>query len=82
MRTTDSKAGVQEQRLARRAADSDRRHQQWARALAAQVRRVIEKHPEADPDNVRHTLIMLQKPPLERLQRSLLRGRLIANKRR
>ncbi len=46
----------------------------WAAKLAARVKAVLEKHPEADPDNVRHTLILLEMPPEERLARSLLRG--------
>ncbi len=39
------------------------------------VRAVQAERPEADPDNVRHTLILLEQPPLERLRRSLIRGR-------
>ena len=50
----------------------------WARRLAARVQQVLSIHPEADPDNVRHTLILLEQPPLERLQRSLIRGRATA----
>jgi hypothetical protein len=46
----------------------------WARDLADQVSKVMQCFPEADRDNVRHTLILLQIPPLERLGRSLLRG--------
>jgi hypothetical protein len=49
--------------------------QRWARRLSARVEEIIAAHPQADPDNVRHTLILLQQPPLERLQRSLIRGR-------
>jgi hypothetical protein len=44
------------------------------RELARKVRAVLEKFPEADPENVRHTLIALELPPEERLARSLLRG--------
>jgi len=46
-----------------------------ARRLGRRVQSVLAEHPEADPDNVRHTLILLEMPPLERLQRSLIRGR-------
>jgi hypothetical protein len=46
----------------------------WGEKLARDVRAILEKHPEADPDNVRHTLILLQMSPEERLARSLLRG--------
>jgi hypothetical protein len=50
----------------------------WARRLNARVEQVLARHPEADRDNVRHTLILLEQPPLERLQRSLIRGRATA----
>jgi hypothetical protein len=46
--------------------------------LNFRVRRVLAAHPDADPDNVRHTLILLEQPPLERLRRSLIRGRAAA----
>ena len=48
--------------------------QEWARELSARVNRAVQRFPEVDRDNVRHTLILLELPPLERLQRSLLRG--------
>jgi hypothetical protein len=50
----------------------------WARRLSARVQKVLAAHPDADPDNVRHTLILLEMPPLERLQRSLIRARATA----
>ena len=50
----------------------------WALRLSARVQKVLAVHPKADPDNVRHTLILLEQPPLERLQRSLIRGRATA----
>lgn len=46
----------------------------WAEKLARDVKTVMDRFPEADPDNVRHTLILLQHPPEQRLARSLLRG--------
>ena len=49
--------------------------QRWARELAVSVQEVLKDHPGADPDNVRHTLILLELPPVERLRRSLTRGR-------
>jgi len=52
--------------------------QRWARRLTSRVGKVLAAHPHADPDNVRHTLILLEQPPLERLQRSLIRGRATA----
>ena len=50
----------------------------WVRRLSARVEKVLTAQPHADPDNVRHTLILLEQPPLERLQRSLIRGRATA----
>jgi hypothetical protein len=46
----------------------------WARGLAAEVVAVVDQYPDADPDDVRLTLIALQMPPLDRLNRSLRRG--------
>ena len=50
----------------------------WARRLTARVEQVLAAHPDADRDNVRHTFILLEQSPLERLQRSLIRGRATA----
>jgi hypothetical protein len=47
----------------------------WGRRLAARVESIVRKHPEADPENVRLTLIALELTPEERLERSLRRGR-------
>jgi hypothetical protein len=52
--------------------------QRWARWLCARVEKILAAHPSADRDNVRHTLILLEQPPFERLQRSLIRGRATA----
>ena len=41
----------------------------------ADVAAVMSRHPDADPEDVRLTLISLQSPPLARLNRSLRRGR-------
>jgi hypothetical protein len=49
--------------------------QRWARRLASDVDAVLARHPQTDPDDVRLTLIALQSPPLDRLNRSLRRGR-------
>ena len=35
---------------------------------------IAGRHAGADPDNIRHTLILLQKRPVERLRRALLRA--------
>ena len=47
----------------------------WGKRLAAEVAEVIARYPDADPEDVRLTFIALQSPPLERLNRSLRRGR-------
>jgi hypothetical protein len=52
--------------------------QRWARRISTRVEKILAVHPQADRDNVRHTLILLEQPPLERLQRSLIRGRATA----
>ncbi|MBI2947917.1 MAG: hypothetical protein HYY23_09735 [Verrucomicrobia bacterium] len=65
-----------------RPAISPAQARRWARRLTARVEHVLAVHPEADPDNVRHTLILLEQPPLERLQRSLTRGRTAAVRRK
>lgn len=54
---------------------SSAKARRWARLLAQWVQTVLKAHAQADADNVRHTLILLELPPLERLQRSLIRGR-------
>ena len=47
----------------------------WTRRLMARMQSVLAANPQADADNVRHTLILLEQQPLERLQKSLIRGR-------
>ena len=58
----------------------ERKVAQWAERLMESVRAVLAERPEADPDNVRHTLILLEQPPLERLRKSLTRGRALAQR--
>lgn len=43
--------------------------------LMDEVNRVVKRHPGADPDNIRHTLLLLDEEPIERLRRALQRGR-------
>jgi hypothetical protein len=47
----------------------------WGKTLAADVDAVMSRYSDADPEDVRLTLISLQSPPLARLNRSLRRGR-------
>jgi hypothetical protein len=76
MKRTDSLAG---RRFKARAVSSlQSSGQRWARRLAADVDTVLARHPQADPEDVRLTLICLQLTPLERLNFSLLRGRALA----
>ena len=58
----------------------ERRAAEWAEQLMKSVRDVLAVRPEADPDNVRHTLILLEHPPLERLRQSLTRGRALTQR--
>ena len=46
----------------------------WARRIQRQTAQVLMQYPEADPEDVRHTLILLSEPPWERLTRGLIRG--------
>jgi len=48
-----------------------------AREWADTTNLIKSRHPEVDPDNIRHTLILLDMPPVERLRRALLRGKKI-----
>ena len=43
--------------------------------LLERVDVICSKKPQLDRDIVRHTLILLAEPPIERLRRSLRRGR-------
>jgi hypothetical protein len=60
---------------------TERQAAKWAARLMATVRAVQAVRPEADPDNIRHTLVLLELPPLERLRKSLIRGRALAQRR-
>lgn len=47
------------------------------RALAVESERISKRYPGTDPENIRHTLILLNEKPIERLRRALLRGRFV-----
>jgi transcriptional regulator with XRE-family HTH domain len=55
--------------------EENRSPAQDMRRLLAAVDKVMRRHPEADRDNVRHTLILLQEQPVDRLRRALTRAR-------
>ena len=46
-----------------------------AQAMLAEAAGVLTRHPQATFENIWHTLVLLDEPPVERLRRSLLRGR-------
>lgn len=60
--------------------DADRQ-----RLIALERRRkaeaICQAHPEASFENVWHSLVLLELPPIERLNRSLTRGRAAAARR-
>jgi hypothetical protein len=43
-------------------------------ALQRKLQRILQRHPKADPENIWHTLLLLELPPIERLRRGLVRG--------
>jgi hypothetical protein len=45
------------------------------KSLASESKRISKRHPEVDQDTIRHTLVLLNDRPIERLRRALLRGR-------
>lgn len=47
------------------------------RRLLWEAGKIARKNPGVDPDNVRHTLLLLEEKPEARLRRALLRGRTI-----
>ena len=73
-------AGHRDGMSARNKNSQERDAREWAERLMDSVRAVLAVRPEADPDNVRHTLILLEQAPLERLRRSLVRGRALAQR--
>ena len=50
---------------------------QRMRSLARESYRISSKHVEVDRDNIRHTLLLLNEKPVERLRRALRRGRFV-----
>jgi len=54
--------------------EADRKSRRALRLLEA-ADRIAGSDPSMDQDNVRHTLLLLEEKPIERLRRSLLRAR-------
>jgi transcriptional regulator with XRE-family HTH domain len=46
------------------------------RQLLSEVDRIHQTDPELDRDTIRHTLLLLDEPPLDRLRRALTLGRI------
>jgi transcriptional regulator with XRE-family HTH domain len=46
-----------------------------AEAMLRKARRIVKRNPDAAFEDVWHTLVLLEEDPVERLRRSLLRGR-------
>ena len=44
------------------------------RLMEKRVERIFARYPDVDRDNVRHTLLLLDEDPIERLRRALLRA--------
>lgn len=49
--------------------------EQRARRMVSGLEEILTANPTADRDNVWHTLILLEEPAIDRLNRGLLRGR-------
>ena len=45
------------------------------RNIVLETERILKKHKDADYDNVRHTLLLLDEKPIDRLRRAIRRGR-------
>ncbi|MFO7915427.1 MAG: hypothetical protein R6U43_07025 [Candidatus Krumholzibacteriales bacterium] len=45
------------------------------RDILSETERIHRKYRDTDPDNVRHTLLLLEDEPVERLRRAIRRGR-------
>lgn len=43
--------------------------------MRRRLEEVAARHPEADPENIWHTLVLLDQEPIERLTNALRRGR-------
>ena len=53
---------------------SESREVEKTHALMKEVDRIVKRHPGTDPENVRHTLLLLREKPIERLRRALMRA--------
>jgi len=52
----------------------DNQEMEMMKRLRNKVDDIARKHKKVDRDNIRHTLLLLREPPIERLRRALTRG--------
>jgi transcriptional regulator with XRE-family HTH domain len=71
VRAIADELGVEPSKILVQADPPERR----AQVLLRLAKKVIRSHPQASFENVWHTLMLLEEPPIERLKRSLQRGR-------
>jgi transcriptional regulator with XRE-family HTH domain len=57
--------------------EEENRAEQRALAVMANVQAIMHEHPALNPDNVRHTLLLLREKPVDRLRRALLRAQAV-----
>ena len=53
----------------------DSRELEKARSLLRKIDNIMARHKHADRDTIRHTLLLLQAKPIDRLRRALIRAR-------
>ena len=47
------------------------------KSIAAESKRIARRYPGVEAENIRHTLLLLNEKPVERLRRALRRGRFV-----
>lgn len=57
--------------------EEESRAEQRALAVMANVQAIMHENPTLNPDNVRHTLLLLHEKPIDRLRRALLRAQAV-----
>jgi transcriptional regulator with XRE-family HTH domain len=57
--------------------EEESRAEQRALAVMANVQAIMREQPALNPDNIRHTLLLLHEKPIDRLRRALLRAQAI-----
>ena len=57
--------------------EEEGRAEQRVLAVMENVQTIMREHPTLNPDNVRHTLLLLHEKPVDRLRRALLRAQAV-----